>query len=81
MKRYQVLYPADVGHHPGESDDLEEAGRIYLGIPGASDIYDRQERRYINPEVEVECVAEAFEKWHREQEAKTAAQNQEHRNA
>lgn len=61
--RYQVMYPVDVGHEPGSSDDLEDAGRIYLAVSGASDIYDRQERRYINPEAEIKCVAEAFETW------------------
>lgn len=72
QKRYVVQYPSGAMDypglmHPGESDDLEEAGRIYLSVAGASDVYDRQERRFVNPEQEIDCVAEAYAAWHREQ--------------
>lgn len=68
QKRYEVQYPTGALDYPGVSnpgtfDDLEDAGRCYLSVPGATDIYDRLERRYVNPEQEIDCVAEAFEAW------------------
>lgn len=65
-RRYEVMFPIDIGSSPGSSDDLEEAGRIFLGTSGATDIYDHEERRFVSPEEEIDCVAEAFEKWQAE---------------
>lgn len=44
-------------------DTLEEAGQAYLSLPGACDIYDTAEKRFIHPEVEIDGVAKAWEDW------------------
>lgn len=68
QKRYVVQYPVGAMdysglYQPGSFDDLEKAGLCYLATPGATDIYDRLEARYVDPEREIDCVAEAFEEW------------------
>lgn len=65
LGRYRVEYPTNdipgfeyVGHY----DDLERAGQIMLETPGAGDIYDTVERRYIDP-LDIDCVFEDWQKW------------------
>lgn len=48
--------------------DLEEAGRAYLAGTGHWDIYDTKLKRYVNPELEVPCVADAYAEWHARQQ-------------
>lgn len=62
MKRYRIQC-ADGATLSHSVATLEEAGRAYLGTPGACDIYDTVERRFINPELEIDCVAESWENW------------------
>lgn len=57
--RYRVECAA--GLSVGGSNDLEEAGRMYLGLPGASDILDLDTRELVPPE-KIPCVAKAYEK-------------------
>lgn len=66
LGRYRVEYPTNdvpgfdfVGH----TDDLEAAGRMLMDTEGASDIYDTVEKRYINPELEISCVAQDWLNW------------------
>lgn len=68
--RYTVHYPMDEPTvlDAGSTNDLEEAGRIYLSSAGASDIYDNHERRWIHPEIEINCVVEAYRKSYRRQQ-------------
>lgn len=66
LPRYQVRYPTDGDGtitQPGSFDNLEDAGRCYLATSGATDIWDREEQRFIDPEAEVDCVADAYHKW------------------
>lgn len=62
MKRYSVTCADGISLFHS-TDDLEAAGRAYLEMPGACDIYDRQERRYIDPESEIDHVASMWEDW------------------
>lgn len=49
------------------TDDLEEAGNLLLKTPGAVDVYDQVERRFLVPELEIDVVADFYERWYREQ--------------
>jgi hypothetical protein len=51
--------------------DLEEAGRLLLDTPGAVDVYDNEERRFICP-LDIPCVEADYRRWHERQEAQHA---------
>lgn len=60
--RYHVVC-ADGMTFSSYTDDLETAGEWYLDGRGNLEIYDEVAKRYIDPEAEIDCVAEAWDNW------------------